>query len=82
MHSHIYIYTPISSFNSKNYFNVKKVYIDEKKVIELSTSEPHAFFEIFSANICGEYQPTGQYYKAGVLMRHIAIAPKITGNRS
>jgi len=78
----IYTFTPIMSFNKNGYFTVKKIYVEKEKVIEASTIQPHAFFAEFVLNSDGDYEPTGQYYKAGVLAMHRETQPKITGNRN
>ena len=79
----IYTFTPVVGFNKNSYFTVKKIYVEKEKVIQASTIEPHAFFVEFGLNSHGEYEPTGQYYKAGVLAMHREIQKKITskGNR-
>lgn len=79
----IYTYTPVIGFNNYSYFNVKKIYIEKEKVIQSSTNQPHAFFAEFVLNSDGEYEPTGQYYKGGILAQHREIKMKIAekGNR-
>jgi hypothetical protein len=80
----IYTYTPVIGFIKQSYFNVKKIYIEKQKVIQASTIQPHAFFAEFVLNSDGEYEPTGQYYKAGILALHREIQMKIAekGNRN
>ena len=79
----IYTYTPVVGFNKNSYFNTKKIYIEKDKVIQESTKQPHAFFVVFILNSDGEYEPTGQYYKGGILAMHREQQMKITvkGNR-
>jgi len=80
----IYTFTPVVGFNKNSYFNVKKIYIEKEKVIEASKNQPHAFFEEFVLNSDGDYEPTGKYYKGGVLAMHREEQMKIAdkGNRN
>jgi len=80
----IYTFTPVVGFNKHSYFNVKKIYVEKEKVIQASKNQPHAFFEEFTLNSDGEYEPTGQYYKGGVLAMHVQEKMKVTskGNRN
>ena len=79
----IYTFTPVVGFIKHSYFNVKKIYVEKEKVIHASTNQPHAFFAEFVLNSDREYEPTGQYYKAGILAQHREIQMKIAdkGNR-
>jgi len=80
----IYTYAPVVGFNKNSYFNIKKIYTEKEKVIQASTNQPHAFFAEFVLNSDGEYEPSGQYYKGGILAQHREIQIKLTekGNRN